>query len=71
VGIVPGKAGHRSGGRSSVARARLGHQARSDAAVNERQNFLNLPRSFDEILGEARGCRLSMLLAHQDLAQLA
>jgi hypothetical protein len=31
---------------------------------------LNLPRSFDEMLAEARGYRLSMVLAHQHLGQL-
>jgi cell wall-associated NlpC family hydrolase len=46
--------------------------ARVDAAlyVDECQNFLNLPRSFDEMLAEARGYGLSMVLAHQHLAQL-
>ena len=38
--------------------------------VDECQNFLNLPRSFDEMLAEARGYRLSMVLAHQHLGQL-
>jgi hypothetical protein len=31
---------------------------------------LNLPRSFEELLAEARGYRLSLVLAHQHLAQL-
>ena len=34
------------------------------------RNFLTLPRSFDEMLAEARGYRLSLVLAHQHLAQL-
>ena len=38
--------------------------------MDECQNFLNLPRSFDEMLAEARGYGLSMVLAHQHLAQL-
>jgi len=38
--------------------------------VDECQNCLNLPRSFDEMLAEARGYRLSMVLAHQHLGQL-
>ena len=38
--------------------------------VDECQNFLHLPRSFDEMLAEARGYRLSMVLAHQHLGQL-
>jgi hypothetical protein len=58
--------------QSATHRARLGQQARVDAAlyVDECQNFLNLPRSFDELLAEARGYGLSMVLAHQHLAQL-
>lgn len=53
-------------------RARAGQDARVDAAlyVDECQNFLTLPRSFDEMLAEARGYRLSLVLAHQHLAQL-
>jgi hypothetical protein len=53
-------------------RARLGQPARADAAlyVDECQNFLTLPRSLDEMLAEARGYRLSLVLAHQHLAQL-
>ena len=34
------------------------------------QNFLTLPRSFDEMLAEARGYGLSMVLAYQHLAPL-
>jgi hypothetical protein len=58
--------------QTATHRARLGQQTRSDAAlyVDECQNFLNLPRSFDEMLAEARGYGLSMVLAHQHLAQL-
>ncbi len=46
--------------------------ARVDATlyVDECQNFLTLPRAFDEMLAEARGFRLSMVLAHQYLGQL-
>jgi hypothetical protein len=53
-------------------RARLGQPARADAAlyVDECQNFLTLPRTLDEMLAEARGYRLSLVLAHQHLAQL-
>src|SRR5205807_4180525 len=36
----------------------------------ECQNFLTLPRSFDEILAESRKFRLSLVLAHQHLGQL-
>jgi hypothetical protein len=58
--------------QTATHRARLGQLARVDAAlyVDECQNFLNLPRSFDEMLAEARGYGLSMVLAHQHLAQL-
>jgi Type IV secretion-system coupling protein DNA-binding domain len=55
-----------------TARARSGEKARVDAAlyVDECQNFLTLPRSLDEMLAEARGYRLSLVLAHQHLGQL-
>jgi hypothetical protein len=58
--------------QAATHRARLGQAARVDASliVDECQNFLNLPRSFDEMLAEARGYGLSMVLAHQHLAQL-
>lgn len=53
-------------------RARLGQAARVDAAcyIDECQNFLTLPRSLEEMLAEARGYHLSLVLAHQNLAQL-
>jgi hypothetical protein len=58
--------------QTALNRARLGQAARVDATlvVDECQNFLNMPRSFDEMLAEARGYRLSMVLAHQHLGQL-
>jgi hypothetical protein len=58
--------------QSATNRARLGQSARVDAAlyIDECQNFLHLPRSFEEMLAEARGFGLSMVLAHQHLAQL-
>lgn len=58
--------------QAATARARLAQEARVDASlyVDECQNFLTLPRSFDEMLAEARGYRLSLVLAHQHLAQL-
>ena len=45
---------------------------RRDAAlvIDECHNFLNLPYSIDDLLAEARGLRLSLTLAHQNLAQL-
>jgi hypothetical protein len=58
--------------QTATHRARLGQAARVDASlvVDECQNFLHLPRSIDEMLAEARGYRLSMVLAHQHLGQL-
>lgn len=58
--------------QAATARARLGQTARAGASlyVDECQNFLTLPRSFDEMLAEARGYGLSLVLAHQHLAQL-
>lgn len=40
------------------------------AYVDECQNFLNLPGSMEDMLAEARGYRLSLALAHQELGQL-
>ncbi|RBQ12137.1 type VI secretion protein [Spongiactinospora rosea] len=52
-------------------RARLGHpRAPSALYVDEAQNFLNMPRTLSDMLAEARAYRLSMVLAHQHLAQL-
>lgn len=58
--------------QAATGRSRLVEDERKDAAlyVDECQNFLTLPRSFDEILAEARGYRLSLVLAHQHLGQL-
>ncbi|WP_433347623.1 type IV secretory system conjugative DNA transfer family protein [Microtetraspora malaysiensis] len=52
-------------------RARLG-RTRAPAAlyVDETQNFLNLPHALSDMLAEARAYRLSLVLAHQHLAQL-
>jgi Type IV secretion-system coupling protein DNA-binding domain len=57
---------------AATARARLPQEARKDAAlvIDECHNFLNLPYSIDDLLAEARGLRLSLTLAHQNLAQL-
>lgn len=38
--------------------------------VDEMHNYLALPRSFEDMLAEARGYGLSLLLAHQHLGQL-
>jgi hypothetical protein len=58
--------------QAATGRAHRPQHQRRDASlyVDECQNFLTLPRSFDELLAEARGYRLSLVLAHQDLAQL-
>ncbi|MFC5814155.1 type IV secretory system conjugative DNA transfer family protein [Nonomuraea harbinensis] len=52
-------------------RARLGRtRAPATLYVDETQNFLNLPHALSDMLAEARAYRLSMVLAHQHLAQL-
>jgi hypothetical protein len=53
-------------------RARLAQSRRIDAGLylDECQNFLSLPYPMEDMLAEARGYRLSMTLAHQNLAQL-
>jgi hypothetical protein len=58
--------------QAATARARQPETTRRDATliIDECQNFLNLPRSIDEICAEARGYRLSLVLAHQNLTQL-
>lgn len=47
-------------------------QRRPDATivVDECQNFLHLPIGIEDALAEARGYRVSLVLAHQHLAQL-
>ena len=58
--------------QTATHRARTGQTARRDAAIylDEAQNFLNLPHALDDMLAEARGYRLSLVLAHQHLSQL-
>jgi TraM recognition site of TraD and TraG/Type IV secretion-system coupling protein DNA-binding domain len=58
--------------RAVSHRVRLDPAARRDAAIylDECQNFLMLPHSLPDMLAEARAYRLSLVLAHQDLAQL-
>ena len=58
--------------QTATHRARTGQAARRDATVylDECQNFLNLPHALDDMLAEARGYRLSLVLAHQHLGQL-
>ncbi|MFI0411937.1 type IV secretory system conjugative DNA transfer family protein [Actinomadura sp. 3N508] len=54
-------------------RTRYGQSARADSAlyVDECHNFLTLPHGLADLLAEARAYRLSVVLAHQDLAQLS
>lgn len=53
-------------------RADLPPEKRLDATivVDECHNFLHLPIGMDDALAEARGYRVSLVLAHQHLAQL-
>jgi hypothetical protein len=55
-----------------MQRAALGEEERPDATlyVDETHNYLALPRSFEDLLAEARGYRLSLVLAHQHMGQL-
>lgn len=57
--------------QAAAARARTG-RPRRDAGLylDEAHNFLNLPYPVEDMLAEARGYRLSLTLAHQNLAQL-
>jgi Helicase HerA, central domain/TraM recognition site of TraD and TraG len=58
--------------QAALARAALPPEQRRDASccVDEVHNYLNLPTPFEDVLAEARSYRLSLLLAHQHLAQL-
>lgn len=58
--------------QAAIARANIAEDQRRDATlyVDECQNFLTLPGSVGDMLAEARGFRLGLVLAHQDLAQL-
>ncbi len=55
-----------------AASARADDAWRPDATlyVDECQNFLALPTAIDDVLAEARGYHLSVVLAHQHLGQL-
>ncbi|MGA2828730.1 MAG: type IV secretion system DNA-binding domain-containing protein [Streptosporangiaceae bacterium] len=65
--LVIAKAWQAALGGASVPEGR-----RPDAALyaDECHNFLNLPGALESILDEARGYRLSLVLAHQHLGQL-
>ena len=58
--------------QAAIARAAIPESERKDATlyVDEVQNFLTLPGSVGDMLAEARGYRLGLVMAHQDLAQL-
>ncbi len=58
--------------QAASRRAALPQHARPDAGlfVDECQNFLNLPYPLEDMLAEARAYRLSVVMAHQNLAQL-
>ncbi|MEV2279479.1 type IV secretion system DNA-binding domain-containing protein [Nocardiopsis sp. NPDC049922] len=55
-----------------TARIHIPEHQRQDlcAFIDESQNFLNLPGSLEDMLAEARGYRLGLTLAHQELGQL-
>ncbi|MCY9787118.1 type IV secretion system DNA-binding domain-containing protein [Nocardiopsis sp. EMB25] len=55
-----------------TARIHVPEHQRKDlcAYIDEAQNFLNLPGSLEDMLAEARGYRLGLTLAHQELGQL-
>ncbi|RLK23811.1 type IV secretion system coupling TraD/TrwB family protein [Micromonospora sp. M71_S20] len=57
--------------QAATARAAVPADKRRDATliIDECQNFLTLANSLDSMLAEARKYRLSIVLAHQDLAQ--
>ncbi len=58
--------------QACMRRALLPEEDRPDTAlyVDEMHNYLVLPRSFEDLLAEARGYRLSLVLAHQHMGQL-
>jgi hypothetical protein len=58
--------------QAATARARIPEDQRRDAScyVDEAHNVLNLAGSVGDMLAEARGYRLSLVLAHQNLTQL-
>lgn len=58
--------------QAATARARQPAADRADASLvlDEAQNFLNLSTPVEDMLAEARGLRMSLLLAHQNLGQL-
>ena len=58
--------------QAASRRAGVPQHARADAGlyIDECQNFLTLPYPLEDLLAEARAYRLSITMAHQNLAQL-
>jgi hypothetical protein len=58
--------------QACMRRASLDEADRPDTAlyVDEMHNYLVLPRSFEDLLAEARSYRLSLVLAHQHMGQV-
>lgn len=58
--------------QACMRRASRPEHERADTTlyVDEMHNYLALPKSFEDLLAEARGYRLSLVLAHQHLGQL-
>ena len=58
--------------QAAATRARSEEGVRIDASLymDESHNLLNLPYPMEDMLAEARGYRLSLVLAHQNLGQL-
>jgi type IV secretory pathway TraG/TraD family ATPase VirD4 len=58
--------------QAACHRISISENKRRDAALylDECHNFLTLPYPLEDMLAEARGYRLGMVLAHQNLAQL-
>jgi hypothetical protein len=58
--------------QAASRRAGVPQHQRADAGlyIDECQNFLNLPYPLEDLLAEARAYRLSITMAHQNLAQL-
>lgn len=59
--------------QATTARIRTPGPSRRDASLilDEAHNFLNLSTPVEDMLAEARGLRLSLVLAHQNLSQLS
>ncbi|MGI5213303.1 helicase HerA domain-containing protein [Plantactinospora sp. CA-290183] len=58
--------------QTATGRTRLPEADRRDsfAYIDEAHNFLNLPGSVGDMLAEARGYHLGLVLAHQNLSQM-